>query len=169
MHRGFTLQSTYRIEGAKPVVLIYGKLESGGSFLIRDTRQIPSFHIRRADADRARRLGAIIREEEPPKVTLRGDPAARVEVQVPGDVPPLREKLAAILNEKKDNVIIDSMKVQFGKPNVKGARVTAEVVEPEKKGPKVIAFKFRRREGYHRKRGIRAHHTVFKIKVFVVK
>jgi large subunit ribosomal protein L21 len=59
--------------------------------------------------------------------------------------------------------------VQVGKPNVKGARVTAEVVDPDKKGRKVTAFKFRRREGYHRKRGIRPHHTVLKIKEIVVK
>jgi small subunit ribosomal protein S24e len=32
----------------------------------------------------------------------------------------VREKLAAILNEKKDNVIIDSMKAQFGKPECTG-------------------------------------------------
>ena len=32
----------------------------------------------------------------------------------------VREKLAAILNEKKDHVIIDSMKVQFGKPECLG-------------------------------------------------
>jgi large subunit ribosomal protein L21 len=50
---------------------------------------------------------------------------------------------------------------------VAGARVTAEVIDADKKGKKVIAFKFRRREGYHRKRGIRAHHTVLKIKEIV--
>lgn len=32
----------------------------------------------------------------------------------------VREKLAAILNEKKDNVIIDSMRAQFGKPECTG-------------------------------------------------
>jgi small subunit ribosomal protein S24e len=32
----------------------------------------------------------------------------------------VREKLAAILNEKKDSVIIDSMKAQFGKPECLG-------------------------------------------------
>jgi large subunit ribosomal protein L21 len=65
-------------------------------------------------------------------------------------------------------LVADGDKVQVGKPNVKGVRVTAEVIEPDKKGQKVIAFKFRRREGYHRKRGIRAHHTVLKIKGIVV-
>ena len=66
-------------------------------------------------------------------------------------------------------LVADGDKIQVGKPTVAGARVTAEVVDPDKKGKKVIAFKFRRREGYHRKRGIRAHHTVLKIKEITVK
>ena len=66
-------------------------------------------------------------------------------------------------------LVADGDNIQVGKPTVKGARVTAEVVEPDKKGKKVIAFKFRRREGYHRKRGIRAHHTVLRIKEIVAK
>ncbi len=66
-------------------------------------------------------------------------------------------------------LVADGEKITVGKPTVKGASVTAEVVDPDKKGRKVIAFKFRRREGYHRKRGIRAHHTVLKIKEIVVK
>jgi large subunit ribosomal protein L21 len=66
-------------------------------------------------------------------------------------------------------LIADGDNVRVGKPTVAGARVTAEVVDSDKKGKKVIAFKFRRREGYHRKRGIRPHHTVLKIKEIVVK
>jgi large subunit ribosomal protein L21 len=65
-------------------------------------------------------------------------------------------------------LVADGGKISVGKPTVAGARVTAEVVDPDKKGKKVIAFKFRRREGYHRKRGVRAHHTVLKIKEIVV-
>jgi large subunit ribosomal protein L21 len=61
-------------------------------------------------------------------------------------------------------LLADGDNIQVGRPTIAGARVTAEVIEPDKKGKKVIAFKFRRREGYHRKRGIRAHHTVLKIK-----
>lgn len=94
MHKGFILQSTYRVEAGRPVILIYGKLESGGSFLIRDTRQVPSFHIRRTDAARARDLGASLHEEEPTKVTLRGDAVVKVEVRIPQDVPLLRDRLA---------------------------------------------------------------------------
>jgi large subunit ribosomal protein L21 len=66
-------------------------------------------------------------------------------------------------------LVADGDKIQVGKPTVSGASVTAEVIESDKKARKVIAFKFRRREGYHRKRGIRAHHTILKIKEIVVK
>ena len=66
-------------------------------------------------------------------------------------------------------LVADGDNIQVGKPTVAGARVTAEVIDPDKKGTKVIAFKFRRREGYHRKRGIRPHHTVLKIKEIVAK
>jgi large subunit ribosomal protein L21 len=66
-------------------------------------------------------------------------------------------------------LVADGDNITVGKPTVKGAKVTAEVVDPDKKGKKVIAFKFRRREGYHRKRGIRPHHTVLKIKEIVAK
>ncbi len=95
MSRGFILQSSYKIEDTKPVVQVYGKLESGGTFLIRDTRQVPSFYIRAEDAEGARALGTPIQEEKRPKVTLRGDAAVRVVVRIPQDVPPLRERLAA--------------------------------------------------------------------------
>lgn len=95
MRRGFILQSTYRIEAARPVVTIYGTLEAGGSFLIRDTRQIPAFYLHAADANGARRLGATVCELEPPWETLSGEPALRIEVPIPQDVPALREKLAA--------------------------------------------------------------------------
>ena len=66
-------------------------------------------------------------------------------------------------------LVADGDNITVGKPTVTGARVTAEVIDPDKKGKKVIAFKFRRREGYHRKRGIRAHHTILKIKEIVAK
>ena len=66
-------------------------------------------------------------------------------------------------------LVADGDKIQVGKPTVSGAHVTAEVIESDKKSVKVIAFKFRKREGYHRKRGVRAHHTVLRIKEIVVR
>jgi len=48
-------------------------------------------------------------------------------------------------------------------PTVAQASVVADVVE-HIRGPKLIAFKMRRREGYHRKVGHRQELTVVKIK-----
>ena len=66
-------------------------------------------------------------------------------------------------------LVADGDQIQIGKPKVAGARVTAQVVDPDLKADKVIAFKFRRRKRYHRKRGVRAHHTVLKIKEILLK
>ena len=53
--------------------------------------------------------------------------------------------------------------VSVGTPTVAGATVSAEVVA-HKRGPKLIAWKMRRRKGYHRKVGHRQELTVLRIK-----
>ena len=58
--------------------------------------------------------------------------------------------------------------VAIGEPFVAGAKVTAEVVE-QFKDDKVIAFKFRRRKGYHRTVGHRRKLTKLKIKSITTK
>jgi large subunit ribosomal protein L21 len=49
-----------------------------------------------------------------------------------------------------------------GSPLVKGASVAAEIVS-QKRGPKIVAFKKKRRKNTHRKRGHRQHVTTVKI------
>jgi large subunit ribosomal protein L21 len=44
-----------------------------------------------------------------------------------------------------------------------GATITAEVVE-QRKGPKLVAYKYKRRKGYHRKVGFRSRLTRLSIK-----
>ena len=56
----------------------------------------------------------------------------------------------------------DGDKVTHGDPLISGAKVTGEVVE-QRKDKKVIAFKYRRRKGYHRTVGHRRKLTRFKI------
>jgi large subunit ribosomal protein L21 len=51
---------------------------------------------------------------------------------------------------------------KHGAPLISGASVAAEIVE-QGRGPKVIAFKKKRRKNTHRKRGSRAHFTKIKI------
>ena len=54
-------------------------------------------------------------------------------------------------------------KLSSGGPSVKGATVLADIVE-HKRGVKTIAFKMKRRKGYHRTVGHRQELTVVKIK-----
>src|SRR5678810_464930 len=57
----------------------------------------------------------------------------------------------------------DGDKITQGSPSVSGVSVTGEVVE-QRKDKKVIAFKYRRRKGYHRTVGHSRKLTRVKIK-----
>jgi DNA polymerase II len=96
--RGVILQASYRVasspQGRVPVVHIYGRLEDGGTFLVRDDRQHPHFYIRAADAERARSLRAP-RPQAIDKRTFEGAPVCRLETETPTDVPDIRERLHA--------------------------------------------------------------------------
>ena len=61
----------------------------------------------------------------------------------------------------------DGKDVTHGSPLVSGAKVTAEVVE-QRKDKKVVAFKYKRRKGYHRTVGHRRKLTRIKIKTIDV-
>ena len=52
--------------------------------------------------------------------------------------------------------------VDVGSPFVAGAKVTAKVVD-QHRAKKVIAFKFKRRKGYHKTKGHRRHLTKLEI------
>jgi len=89
---GFILQPTYRIEGGRAVVHLFGCLDSGEPFLVRDDREVPHFFIRGEDGPAAARLGA--RPLAPTgKVNPRGEPLLRAEVAVPPDTPAIRDRL----------------------------------------------------------------------------
>jgi DNA polymerase-2 len=99
LSRGFILQTSYRVQtrpdGVRvPVVHIYGRLEDGGTFLVRDDRQRPYFFIRKADLERAQtlRIPAAI---ECDHRTFDGEPVVRIEAGEPGDVPAIRDRLQA--------------------------------------------------------------------------
>jgi len=59
-------------------------------------------------------------------------------------------------------LVVNGDKVNLGAPLVSGASVKAEVVD-QYKDDKVIAFKFKRRKGYHRTVGHRRQLTKLKI------
>jgi len=97
--RGLILQASYRVVSAShgqriPVVHLYGRLEGGDTFLIRDDRQRPHFYIRAADAGRARELRAP--EPRPTgKRSFAGGSVSRMEVETPQDIPGVRDRLHA--------------------------------------------------------------------------
>jgi DNA polymerase-2 len=99
MYRGFITQASYRVATdanarRRPVIQIYGRLEDGASFLVRDDRQRPHFYIRGADLERARAAGAPAGSPTT-KRSFDGTQVARIEVEAPGDVPPVRDRLHA--------------------------------------------------------------------------
>ncbi len=95
--RGFILQASYRVvpgaNGARtPVVYLYGLLEDGGTFLVRDDRQRPYFYIGAAQAERARALGGPL-PKPIDRRTFDGGPVCRLDLDTPLDVPALRDRL----------------------------------------------------------------------------
>jgi large subunit ribosomal protein L21 len=75
------------------------------------------------------------------------------------------EKLAGDVGSTltlSDVLMLGGEKAAIGTPTVKGASVSAEILE-HGKGEKVIAFKKKRRKNTHRKRGHRQHFTKVKI------
>lgn len=90
--QGFILQPTYRIQSGRPIVHLWGKLDNGESFLVRDDRLVPHFYIREADRSRASVLG-VQRIVPSDRHSMTGDPVVSVEVPAPSDTPLLRERL----------------------------------------------------------------------------
>ena len=73
-----------------------------------------------------------------------------------------------LLSNKKDVtfnkvlLLCDGDKVEVGRPYVKGAKVSAEIVD-QIRGPKVVAFTYRRRKSSRRIHGHRQSLTKIKI------
>ena len=76
------------------------------------------------------------------------------------------EKIDAEVGDeaKFDEVLLvnDGSSTTVGAPFVDGAAVTAKVVD-QFRGKKGVAFKFKRRQGYHKTKGFRRHMTKLEI------
>ena len=59
-------------------------------------------------------------------------------------------------------LIVAGKRTTVGNPSIKDASVTARVIK-QYKGPKVVAYKFKRRKGYHRTVGHRRQLTRLEI------
>lgn len=92
--RGFILQASYRVQGKIPVVHLYGRLENGETFLVRDRRPRPHFYVPTAAAELARQAGAVAVQASD-RQTFHGGAVSRVTVAVPQDAPAVRDRLHA--------------------------------------------------------------------------
>lgn len=88
---GFILQASYRLVDGKPVIHLFGRLTTGETFLVRDSRQTPHFYILASSREHsALPPNAVVTSK---RVTFSGAPVCRVNVPVPQEAPPLRDRL----------------------------------------------------------------------------
>jgi DNA polymerase-2 len=95
--KGVILQATYRIANQSggrrtPVIYLYGRLEDGGTFLVRDDRQQPVFYIPTSAAPKAHNNEGI-HPTPTNKRDFAGAAVSRIGVTIPSDVPALRDRL----------------------------------------------------------------------------
>ena len=88
---GFILQASYRIFEGRPVVHLFGRLQTGQTFLVRDTRQSPHFYIPASESRHSTLPQGCVSPSN--RETFSGQKVARVDVPVPQDAPGLRDRL----------------------------------------------------------------------------
>jgi len=83
----------------------------------------------------------------------------------PGDVLSIEK----IEGNKGDDFVFDEVlmvangdDIHLGKPLVEGAKVVGKIVE-QKRGPKIVVFRMKRRKGFHKKTGHRQSLTSMRI------
>lgn len=101
-------------------------------------------------------------------VIQTGGKQYRVESGNEIEVEKLDAEVGADIQLSEVLLVSDGGKVHLGAPFVTGAQVGAKVVD-QFKDDKVIAFKFRRRKGYHRTVGHRRQLTKLKIETISTK
>ncbi len=77
-------------------------------------------------------------------------------------VPYLHQEIGKSVEFDKVLILGDEKDIKIGKPVIKGAKVSATVLEHGRE-KKVIIFKKKRRKGYQLKRGHRQHFTRIQI------
>jgi DNA polymerase-2 len=92
--RGFVLTPSYRVANGRAEVHLHAVLENGEAALVADDRFRPYFFVRTADRDALAKVAPTAHVAETALLTFTGEPVLRVEADLPGDVPPLRARLA---------------------------------------------------------------------------
>jgi large subunit ribosomal protein L21 len=112
-------------------------------------------------SDRGRLLGSLLRLAMY-AIIETGSKQYRVEKNTVLCIEKLPKEKGGSVTFDRVLAAVDGDQVTVGVPLLKGAKVTAEVVD-QFKGEKVITFKKRRRHGYQRTRGHRQNFTKVRI------
>ena len=91
---GYILNATYVTSGpsGRAIVHLYGRLQDGRPFLVRDGRDPPYFYIEGSDRLRGAGRGRAVRTDRAAHAA-RCAGTHRVELAHPQEAPPLRERL----------------------------------------------------------------------------
>ncbi len=97
MHaKGVILQASYRVVGsgaaAQPVVHLFGRMDGGDTFLLRDFHQVPHFYLNAHQAEQS----PIASVPVPGWCNFAGQPVHRVDVPIPSEAPVARDRLHAL-------------------------------------------------------------------------
>ena len=60
-------------------------------------------------------------------------------------------------------LVIDGAMTDVGNPTVSGAKVTADVIDSDTAGDKVLSIRYKSKKRVHKVRGHRQHHATLKI------
>ena len=87
--KGFIIYPTYRVINDQPYIALFGRLENGESFLTLNEFK-PYFFIKKKDS---KHLNKKINVKKTPLKTFQGEPVVKITLDIPSEVPKLRDKL----------------------------------------------------------------------------
>ncbi|MBN1858125.1 hypothetical protein JW848_02855 [Candidatus Bipolaricaulota bacterium] len=94
---GFIVHPTWRMRSGVSEIHLHGRLNTGETFLVIDSRERPGFYLRSSDRDSGRlivpRFGGTLSPVG--RRTMDGETTERVSVSAPGKLGPLRRALAS--------------------------------------------------------------------------
>ena len=93
---GFIVHPTWRVHGSDTELHLYGRLHSGDTFLIIETRERPRFYVRDSEAAQARKDAARFGAEtaRSGRRTMGGEETVALTLRRPAQMGPLRRALA---------------------------------------------------------------------------
>ncbi|MGH7234629.1 MAG: 50S ribosomal protein L21 [Candidatus Saccharimonadales bacterium] len=80
-----------------------------------------------------------------------------------GDVLDVEKLMANKSIDFEPLLVLDGEKVNIGKPIVKGAKVSADILEADKLGEKVTSIRYKAKKRVHKVHGHRQHLTTIKV------